>query len=78
MKAIKTLSQLKNHPLVKEVWKEYQEYQYDDCDEVFWLALEDGYIFESQHSSLITTKGFVRDIVGLFNLLSSDIVKDCR
>lgn len=78
MKIIKTLKQLRNHPLVSEVWKESQDNQYDDCDNVFWLSLKEGYIFESEQSSLITTRGFVYEIVGEFNMLIDDIVKDNR
>lgn len=78
MKTIKTLKQLRNHPLVSEVWKESQDNQYDDCDNVFWLSLKEGYIFESEQSSLITTRGFVYEIVGEFNMLIDDIVKDNR
>ena len=78
MKIIKTLNQLRNHPLVSEVWKESQDNQYDDCDNVFWLSLKEGYIFESEQSSLITTRGFVYEIVGEFNMLIDDIVKDNR
>jgi len=78
MNKVKTLSQLKSHPLVDEVWKERQENQYDDCDVVFWLSLKAGYIFESEQSSLITTRGFVYEIVGEFNSLANDITKDNR
>tara|TARA_R110000796_G_scaffold68451_1_gene156810 strand:+ start:1577 stop:1813 length:237 start_codon:yes stop_codon:yes gene_type:complete len=78
MKKLKTLSQLKKHPLVDEVWKESQENQYDDCDYVFWLSLKAGYIFESEQSSLITTRGFVYSIIGKFNSLLNDITKDNR
>ncbi len=78
MKQIKTLKQLKNHPLVSDVWKENQDNQYDDCDSVFFLSLKEGYIFNSEQSSMITTRGFVYEIVEEFNILSNDIVKDNR
>jgi len=78
MKQVKTLKQLKKHSLVNNVWKESQDNQYDDCDEVFWLSLKEGYIFESEQSSMITTRGFVYDIVQEFNILVNDIVKDNR
>ena len=78
MKQVKTLKQLKNHPLVNDVWKESQDNQYDDCNEVFWLSLKSGYIFECEQSSLITTKGFVYEIVEKFNMLQNDIIKDNR
>lgn len=78
MKTIKTLKQLRNHPLVSEVWKESQDNQYDDCDDVFWLSLKEGYIFDCEQSSIITTRGFVYEIVGEFNMLINDIVKDNR
>ena len=78
MKKVKTLLQLKNHPLVEEVWKESQNNQYDDCDNVFWLDLKDGYIFECEQSSTITTRGFVKDIVSQFNYLADSIIKDNR
>ena len=78
MNKVKTLSQLKIHPLVDEVWKERQDNQYDDCDDVFWLSLKAGYIFESEQSSLITTRGFVYEIVSEFNSLANDITKDNR
>ncbi len=78
MNKVKTLSQLKSHPLVDEVWKESQDNQYDDCDNVFWLSLKEGYMFECEQSSLITTRGFVYEIVGEFNSLANDIVKDNR
>lgn len=78
MKQVKTLKQLKNHPLVSDVWKESQDNQYDDCDEVFWLSLKEGYIFNSEQSSMITTRGFVYEVVGEFNILINDIVKDNR
>jgi hypothetical protein len=78
MATIKTLSQLKNHPLVKEVWKESQDNQYDDCDEVFWLSLKEGYIFDCEQSSMITTRAYVYEIVEKFNLLINDIVIDDR
>jgi len=74
----RTLKQLKNHPLVDEVWKESQDNQYDDCDEVFWLSLKEGYIFDCEQSSLITTRGFVYEIVDEFNLSFDTIVKDER
>lgn len=78
MKQVKTLKQLKNHPLVDDVWKESQDNQYDDCNEVFFLSLKEGYIFNSEQSSMITTRGFVYEIVEQFNILSNDIVKDNR
>tara|TARA_B100000768_G_scaffold75227_1_gene71916 strand:+ start:513 stop:749 length:237 start_codon:yes stop_codon:yes gene_type:complete len=78
MKKVKTLLQLKNHPLVDEVWKEGQDNQYDDCDEVFWLSLKEGYIFEYEQSSLITTRGFVYAIVDEFNFQANNIVEDDR
>ena len=78
MKQVKTLKQLKNHPLVDDVWKESQNNQYDDCNEVFFLSLKEGYIFNSEQSSMITTRGFVYEIVEQFNILSNDIVKDNR
>lgn len=78
MKQVKTLKQLKNHPLVSDVWKESQDNQYDDCNEVFWLSLKEGYIFNSEQSSIITTRGFVYEIVEEFNILFNDIVKDNR
>ena len=77
-KKIRTLKQLKNHPLVDEVWKESQDNQYDDCDEVFWLTLKEGYYFEVLQSSLITTRGFVYEIVEEFNCISHSIKKDTR
>ena len=42
MKQIKTLKQLKNHPLVSDVWKENQDNQYDDCDSVFFSIIKRG------------------------------------
>ena len=78
MKQLKTLKQLKNHPLVSDVWKENQDNQYDDCDIVFFLSLKEGYIFNSEQSSIITTRGFVYEIVEEFNILFNDIVKDNR
>ena len=78
MKKPRTLNDLKNHPLVDEVWKEGEDNQYDDCDEVFWLTLKDGYWFECEQSSLITTKGFVNEIVSEFNFVSHSIEKDPR
>jgi len=78
MKQLKTLKQLKNHPLVSDVWKENQDNQYDDCDIVFFLSLKEGYIFNSEQSSMITTRGFVYEIVEEFNILFNDIVKDNR
>ncbi len=78
MKTIKTLNQLKNHPLVNNVWKEFQDYQYDDCNYVFFLSLKSGYIFETEQSSMITTRGYVYEIIETFNLLINDIIKDNR
>lgn len=75
---IKTLKQLKNHPLVSDVWKESQDGQYDDCDEVFWLSLKEGYMFDCEQSSLITTRGYVYEIVGEFNMIEKNIVIDNR
>ena len=78
MKKLQTLQQLKNHPLVDEIWKESQDCQYDDCDEVFWLSLKSGYYFECEQSSLITTRGLVKDILDEFNYLQHTISKDDR
>ena len=78
MKTMRTLKQLRNHPLVSEVWKEEQDNQYDDCDEVFWLSLKSGYIFEYEQSSIITTRGFVYEILDEFNYQADNIVEDDR
>ena len=78
MKTIRTLKQLKNHPLVDRVWKEYQWGQYDDCDEVFWLTLKSGYFFKYEQTALITTRGFVSHILEEFNYLKETISKDDR
>jgi hypothetical protein len=78
MKNVKSLKELRNHPLVDEVWKEFQNCQYDDTDYVFWLTLKEGYFFEVEQSSLITTRGFVRDIIDEFNLLQKTIKIDYR
>lgn len=78
MKNIKSLKELKNHPLVCRVWKEYQDYQYDDCNEVFWLTLKSGYFFKYEQTTLISTRGFVKDILEKFNFLQGTISKDSR
>ena len=78
MKKLKTLKQLRNHPMVSEVWKEPQDYQYDDCDEVFWLSLKKGYMFDCEQSSLITTRGYVSEILEVFNAIEKSIIKDNR
>jgi len=77
-KKVKTLKELMNHPFVNSVWKEGQDNQYDDCDEVFWLTLKDGYWFECEQSSLITTRGYVKEIVSEFNQCLHSIEKDPR
>jgi hypothetical protein len=75
MKA-RTLKDLKNYPLVSDVWKESQYGIFDDTDEVYWLSLKAGYWFESEQSSLIQTRGLVKEIVSEFNYLT--IKKDPR
>jgi hypothetical protein len=77
-KNVKSLKELKSHPLVEEVWKEHQDGQYDDCDEVFWLTLKSGYFFKHEQTSLITTRGFVSSILAEFNFLQPTICKDDR
>ena len=66
-KKARNLKELKNHPLVDEVWKEGQDGIFDDYDEVYWLTLKVGYWFEAEQSALIQTRPIVKELLAEFN-----------
>ena len=76
MRKPKTLKDLKNHPLVSDVWKEGQYGIFDGYDEVYWLSLKGGYWFPQEQTALIQTRPTVGDLLEEFNFLT--IEKDPR
>jgi hypothetical protein len=43
---IKTIQQLKKHPLVSGVSREYNPDVFDNTDYTYWLSLKSGHIFK--------------------------------
>jgi len=49
----RTLSDLRNHPLVREVDREYNPGIFDGYDYTYWLYLEEGYWFDAVEIGLL-------------------------
>jgi hypothetical protein len=62
----RTLNDLRNHPLVREVDREYNPGIFDGYDYTYWLYLEDGYWFDADEIGLIH-EATVADVLSYFN-----------
>lgn len=62
----RTLNDLRNHPLVCEVEREYNPGVFDGHDYTYWLYLKDGYWFEEEQIGCIHEPK-IKDILSLFN-----------
>ena len=74
----RTLKQLKNHPLVEDVWKEGQDGIFDGYDEVYWLTLKEGWWFAGEQQALLQTIPTTKDLIDSFNYAMNWIEKDPR
>lgn len=63
---MRTLKDLRNHPLVREVDREYNPGIFDGHDYTYWLYLEDGYWFEEAQIGLLH-EATVGTLLGYFN-----------
>jgi hypothetical protein len=66
MAKVRSFKQLQNHPLVKEIWTEYQPGVCDGTDYTYWLSLVDGYHFKILGQTAIT-EGTKRELINAFN-----------
>ena len=63
---MRTLNDLRNHPLVREVDREYNPGIFDGHDYTYWLYLKEGYWFDADEIGLIH-EATVADVLSYFN-----------